>query len=101
MRLGLDTIAHRISGDIELNLKGNELDHYTGSLSIKQARFQRGNTEYQLKQQFMSRPDGNNLNFKGDWLDGKISGPLKISNTPHWIEQIAHSIAPERYPEVA
>ena len=98
--LGLDTIRHVISGEVNLNLIGTNIDNYKGSLSVDFARFDRDKTEFQLQHQIITRPETDFLGFKGDWLDGSISGPLKLSNTALWIKQIAHSIAPERFPEV-
>lgn len=98
--LGLDTVRHMISGDIDLNLNGTNIDNYRGMLSIDYARFERGKTEFQLQHQIITRPDADLLGFKGDWLDGSITGPLKLSNTALWLKQIMHSIAPERFPEV-
>ncbi len=98
--LGLDTVRHMISGEIDLNLNGTNIDNYRGMLSIDFARFERDKTEFQLQHQLITRPDADLLGFKGDWLDGSIMGPLKLSNTALWLKQIAHSIAPERFPEV-
>jgi hypothetical protein len=99
-QLGFDTISHQLSGIIELQLKGLELDSFLGKLTVNNARFLRGNTEFQLKHQEINRPDLSMLEFKGDWVDGTVSGPLNLSNTNYWMEQIAHSIAPERFKEV-
>lgn len=99
--LGLDTVRHMISGEVDLNLTGTNIDDFRGMLSVDFARFERGKTEFQLQHQIITRPDADLLGFKGDWLDGSITGPLKLSNTAFWLKQIAHSIAPERFPEVA
>ncbi len=98
--LGLDTIRHVISGEVDLNLIGTNIDNFRGSLSVDFARFDRNKTEFQLQHQIITRPETDFLGFKGDWLDGSISGPLKLSNTALWLKQIAHGIAPERFPEV-
>ncbi len=98
--LGFDTVRHQISGDINLKLIGQDIDDYRGSLSIDYARFDRGKTEFQLQHQIITRPDKEMLGFKGDWLDGNITGPLQLSNTALWLKQIANSIAPERFPPV-
>ena len=98
--LGLDTVRNIISGELDLDLHGTEIDNYTGSLSVDYARFERDKTEFQLQHQIVTRPDSTLLGFKGDWLDGSITGPLKLSNTAFWLKQMANSIAPERFPEV-
>lgn len=98
--LGLDTIRHQISGELDLNLIGNNIDDYRGSVSVDFARFDRGKTEFQLQHQIITRPDKDLLGFKGDWVDGSITGPLQLSNIELWIKQVAHSIAPERFPDV-
>ncbi len=98
--LGFDTVRHQISGEVNLNLIGREINDYRGSLSIDYARFDRGKTEFQLQHQIITRPDRELLGFKGDWLDGSITGPLELSNTALWVKQIANSIAPERFPPV-
>ena len=98
--LGLDTVRNIVSGEIDLDLQGTAIDNYTGSLSVDYARFERDKTEFQLQHQIITRPDSTLLGFKGDWLDGSITGPLKLSNTALWLKQIANSIAPERFLEV-
>lgn len=98
--LGLDTIRHQISGEVNLNLVGKNIDDYRGSLSVDFARFDRGKTEFQLQHQIITRPDKDLLGFKGDWIDGSITGPLQLSNIELWVKQVANSIAPERFPEV-
>ena len=98
--LGLDTIRHQISGEVNLNLVGKNIDDYRGSLSVDFARFDRGKTEFQLQHQIITRPDKDLLGFKGDWIDGSITGPLQLSNIELWIKQVANSIAPERFPPV-
>ena len=98
--LGLDSINSRYSGEFELRFTGNNLDNIRGNLGVHFARFIRGNTEFQLQHQIIIRPDDDLIGFKGDWLDGTITGPLKVSNTKKWIQQVAHSMAPERFEEL-
>jgi hypothetical protein len=97
---GLDSINSRYSGEFELRFTGNDIDNIRGNLGVHFARFIRGNTEFQLQHQIITRPDDDLIGFKGDWLDGTITGPLKISNTKKWLQQVAHSMAPERFEEL-
>lgn len=99
-KLGVDSTTSRYSGEFELTLSGNDWDNYKGNLGVHFARLIRANSEFQLQHQIITRPDLDFIGFKGDWLDGTITGPLKISNTQKWIQQIAHSMAPERFSEV-
>ena len=95
--LGFDTTTSRYFGVVNCDLTGSGIDDYKGFISIENAKFNREFGEFQLMRQELSRYKPNKIALNGDWMIGEITGPIKFSNTPEWINHFAHYVAPERF----
>lgn len=98
-QLGFDTVNLNFGGNYAINIEGWSLDDLTGNVSLSDFRLQRGLDEFQLRFQSIQRPNNSILEFRGDWVDGTVKGPWKLSNTPLWLQHFAHNVAPERFKE--
>ncbi len=99
MQLGFDTVNLNFGGNYSAHLKGWNLDQLSGNVQLSDFRLQRGNDEFQLRYQSVNRPSNFLLDFNGDWIDGTVKGPWKLSNTSQWFQHFAHNVAPERFAE--
>lgn len=99
-QLGFDTVNLNFGGNYSANLQGWNLDDLTGNVSLSDFRLLRGKDEFQLRFQAINRPNNALLEFRGDWVDGTVKGPWKLTNTPQWFQHFAHNVAPERFKEI-
>ncbi len=98
--LGFDTANLDVSGKFNIAIAGSSWDDLTGLVTIQDARFHKGNDEYILRNQLIQRPTTDYLGFKGDWAEGSISGPLKFTHTPNWIDHLSNNLVPERFKDI-
>lgn len=98
---GLDTGISIISGEINSNLVGNDIDNIIGEFSFNNGQLLKGKKKYAI--QNLDLQLTKNLNYRSLQLNSNIAnvqlkGDFELSNLPGSINQILHNLSPAYFP---